>query len=89
MLTSTLLFRFLSSFTKRTFTVNDQVKIVNDFLAVSANSHHTIYIVFKQACPQFIAAKMREVDVWRNASDAEFENAMEGIEKLVMNRVYE
>lgn len=61
---------FLSSFTKRTFTVNDQVKIVNDFLA-------------------FIAAKMREVDVWRNASDAEFENAMEGIEKLVMNRVYE
>ena len=32
---------------------------------------------------------MREVDVWRNASDAEFENAMEGMEKLVMNRLYD
>ena len=32
---------------------------------------------------------MRETDVWRNASDAEFENAMEGMEKLVMNRLYD
>ena len=32
---------------------------------------------------------MRESEVWRNATDAEFENAMEGMEKLVMNRLYD
>ena len=32
---------------------------------------------------------MRECDVWRNAPDAEFENAMEGMEKLVMNKLYD
>ncbi|EMD39246.1 hypothetical protein CERSUDRAFT_112905 [Gelatoporia subvermispora B] len=61
---------FLSNFAKRTFTVNDQVKLINDFLT-------------------FISGKMREADVWRNASEAEFDNAMEGMEKLVMNRLYE
>ncbi|KAF9038495.1 hypothetical protein BJ165DRAFT_1393612 [Panaeolus papilionaceus] len=61
---------FLSNFAKRTFTINDQVKIINDFLT-------------------FISGQMRDCEVWRNASDAEFENAMEGMEKLVMNRLYE
>lgn len=32
---------------------------------------------------------MREAEVWRNGSEAEFDNAMEGMEKLVMNRLYE
>lgn len=32
---------------------------------------------------------MREADIWRNAPDTEFENAMEGMEKLVMNRLYD
>ena len=32
---------------------------------------------------------MRETDVWRNATETEFDNAMEGMEKLVMNRLYE
>ncbi|EKM48418.1 uncharacterized protein PHACADRAFT_214810 [Phanerochaete carnosa HHB-10118-sp] len=32
---------------------------------------------------------MREADVWRNVSEAEFDNAMEGMEKLVMNRLYD
>ena len=32
---------------------------------------------------------MREVEPWKNASEAEFENAMEGMEKLVMNRLYD
>ncbi|KAJ2812523.1 hypothetical protein H4S07_001339 [Coemansia furcata] len=36
----------------------------------------------------FIADKMRQNDVWRDADDREFENAREGIEKLVMNRLY-
>ncbi|KAF8075130.1 hypothetical protein FPV67DRAFT_1409004 [Lyophyllum atratum] len=61
---------FLSNFAKRTFTVNDQVKIINDFL-------------------NFIAGQMRSCEVWKNASEAEFDNAMEGMEKLVMNRLYE
>ncbi|KAI0339587.1 hypothetical protein BDW22DRAFT_1361143 [Trametopsis cervina] len=61
---------FLSNFAKRTFTVGDQVKLINDFL-------------------NFISVKMREADVWKHASDAEFENAMEGMEKLVMNRLYD
>ncbi|KAG6811885.1 hypothetical protein H0H92_005411 [Tricholoma furcatifolium] len=61
---------FLSNFAKRTFTVNDQVKIINDFL-------------------NFIAGQMRACEPWKNASDAEFDNAMEGMEKLVMNRLYD
>lgn len=32
---------------------------------------------------------MRETDVWRSATDAEFDLAMEAMEKLVMNRLYE
>jgi hypothetical protein len=31
---------------------------------------------------------MRECDVWRDVSDQEFENAKEGMEKLVMNRLF-
>jgi hypothetical protein len=61
---------FLSNFARRTFTVSDQVKLINDFL-------------------NFISQKMRETDVWKSASDAEFDNAMEGMEKLVMNRLYD
>lgn len=61
---------FLSNFAKRTFTVSDQIKIINDFL-------------------NFIAKQMRECEVWRNASDAEFDNAMESMEKLVMNQLYQ
>ena len=36
----------------------------------------------------FIANKMAQCEVWRGASDAEFDNAKEGMEKLVMNRLY-
>ncbi|KAI9458194.1 hypothetical protein BJY52DRAFT_1119786 [Lactarius psammicola] len=61
---------FLSNFAKRTFTITDQVKLINDFL-------------------NFISQKMREADVWKSASDTEFDNAMEGVEKLVMNRLYD
>ena len=61
---------FLTNFAKRTFTVSDQIKIINDFLT-------------------FIAKQMRDCDVWSEASDVEFENAMEGMEKLVKNRLYD
>ena len=36
----------------------------------------------------FITIKMAQCEVWRGASDAEFDNAKEGMEKLVMNRLY-
>ncbi|KAF7308905.1 hypothetical protein MKEN_01091000 [Mycena kentingensis (nom. inval.)] len=61
---------FLSNFSKRTFTVGDQVKIIQDFL-------------------DFIVKPMRESEIWKNASDAEFDNALEGMEKLVMNQLYQ
>jgi hypothetical protein len=38
---------------------------------------------------QFISARMQESDLWRHSSDAEFDNALEGMEKLVMNRLYD
>lgn len=31
---------------------------------------------------------MRECEVWKSATEQEFENAKEGMEKLVMNRLY-
>lgn len=36
----------------------------------------------------FIANKMAQCEVWRGVSNAEFGNAKEGMEKLVMNRLY-
>lgn len=37
---------------------------------------------------EFITKKMAQSEVWRTVSDAEFDNAREGMEKLVMNRLY-
>ncbi|KAF2862725.1 hypothetical protein K470DRAFT_212063 [Piedraia hortae CBS 480.64] len=37
---------------------------------------------------EFITKKMSQCEVWRNLSDSEFDNAKEGMEKLVMNRLY-
>lgn len=36
----------------------------------------------------FITNKMAQCEIWRDVSDAEFDNAKEGMEKLVMNRLY-
>ena len=36
----------------------------------------------------FITNKMIQCEVWRGISDSEFDNAREGMEKLVMNRLY-
>jgi len=36
----------------------------------------------------FISNRMGQCEVWRSVSDAEFDNAREGMEKLVMNRLY-
>ncbi|CAE6350015.1 unnamed protein product [Rhizoctonia solani] len=61
---------FLHNFSKKNFTVNDQIKLVHDFLA-------------------FISARMRECEIWKKVGEIEFDNAVEGMEKLVMNRIYE
>lgn len=37
---------------------------------------------------QFIAVKMRENETWKTNNEKEFDNAVEAMEKLVMNRVY-
>lgn len=37
---------------------------------------------------EFISKKMSLCEVWQTVSDAEFDNAREGMEKLVMNRLY-
>ncbi|KAG1048501.1 hypothetical protein G6F43_009115 [Rhizopus delemar] len=60
---------FLQAFDRRPWTVNEQIKIIQDFL-------------------DFIYVKMRENDIWKDMSDQEFCNAKEGMEKLVMNRLY-
>ena len=36
----------------------------------------------------FISNRMALCDIWRTVSEAEFDNAREGMEKLVMNRLY-
>lgn len=36
----------------------------------------------------FITNRMAQCEVWRSVSEAEFDNAREGMEKLVMNRLY-
>ncbi|ADV23481.1 Hypothetical protein CGB_G3250C [Cryptococcus gattii WM276] len=60
---------FLSNFVKKPFTVNEQIKLIHDFLA-------------------FISEKMVQVEPWKSQSSAEFDNALEAMEKLVMNRLY-
>ncbi|CAG8643912.1 10066_t:CDS:10, partial [Paraglomus occultum] len=60
---------FEKEFARKPWTVNEQIKIIHDFL-------------------EFITLKMRETEMWQNASEQEFENAREGMEKLVMNRIF-
>jgi Rab5 GDP/GTP exchange factor len=80
--------RFLSNFSKRTFTINDQIKIINDFLNVSF-MRHSFFCLDVDFKVKFISSQMRQCEPWKNASDAEFDNAMEGMEKLVMNQLYQ
>jgi hypothetical protein len=49
-----------------------------------------LYVKGIRGCPdaQFISGKMRLCEPWKSQSPAEFENAMEAMEKLVMNRLY-
>lgn len=72
---------FLSNFAKKPFTINEQIKLIHDFLRVSHIRQSSLII-------QFIAEKMVQHEPWKSQTPAEFDNAMEAMEKLVMNRLY-
>ncbi|ORZ37285.1 hypothetical protein BCR44DRAFT_1388583, partial [Catenaria anguillulae PL171] len=61
---------FLREFTKRKWTVNEQVKIVRDFL-------------------DFMGVQLSKNEMFAGASDDEMENAREGMEKLLMNKLHQ
>jgi hypothetical protein len=68
--------------------VNDQVKLIHDFLNVRSKPY-ALKIPPKANMFQFIAQRMQECEVWKNTTETEFDNALEGMEKLVMNRLYD
>lgn len=80
---------FLREFNKRQWGVNEQIRVINDFLDVS-KQYQVISgnLLMQRHGHQFIAIKMRENEIWKTDTEKEFENAVEGMEKLVMNRVF-
>ncbi|KAG8854882.1 hypothetical protein FRB96_007282 [Tulasnella sp. 330] len=66
-------------------------KYLRSFLNNFAKRNFTVtdQIQLIRGFQDFIIVKMRDCSVWRNASDSEFENATEAMEKLVMNRLYD
>ncbi|KAK9467278.1 hypothetical protein V1512DRAFT_260838 [Lipomyces arxii] len=60
---------FLHEFGKRSWTVREQVKIVQDF-------------------QNFITPRMSQYPPFNNLPDTEIANALEGMEKLIMSRLY-
>ncbi|KAL9541681.1 hypothetical protein MBANPS3_008989 [Mucor bainieri] len=80
---------FIAAFHRReAWTVNEQIKFIQDFLNVSMETVHVSEDVVLNDSTQFTYVRMRDCDVWRDISEKEFENAKEGMEKLVMNRLY-
>lgn len=81
---------FLSNFAKKTYTVKEQIKVINDFLNVPMIIIYFLaqdyWFIF-----QFIADKMRTLEgsPWQHATQQESEHALDAMEKLVMNRLYE
>ena len=80
--------RFLEQLRHRT--ADPVAKFLRSFLVEFSKkqwmSHEQVKIVSDFLA--FIANKMSQCEVWRGVSDAEFDNAREGMEKLVMNRLY-
>ncbi|KAJ1918235.1 hypothetical protein H4219_002707 [Mycoemilia scoparia] len=65
-------------------------RIVKNFLTEFSRKSMTLNeeIAFINDFFSFIGDKMRENSVWKNLPDDEFDNALEGMEKLVMNRLF-
>ena len=80
--------RFLEQLRHRT--ADPVAKYLRSFLTEFGKKQWTApeQVKFIHDFLSFIANKMGHCDVWRGVSDAEFDNAREGMEKLVMNRLY-
>lgn len=80
--------RFLSQLRHRS--ADPVAKFLRSFLSEFAKKqwmvHEQVKIV--RDFLTFIYAKMDLCEVWREVGDGEMDNAMEGMEKLVMNRLY-
>lgn len=80
--------RFLEQLRHRT--ADPVAKFLRSFLTEFAKkqwmAHEQVKIISDFLA--FITNKMAMCEVWRDVSDAEFDNAKEGMEKLVMNRLY-
>ena len=80
--------RFLDQLRHRT--ADPVAKFLRSFLVEFGKKQWMVHEQVKIICDfqLFITNKMAQCEVWRNVSDAEFDNAKEGMEKLVMNRLY-
>ena len=80
--------RFLDQLRHRT--ADPVAKFLRSFLIEFSKKQWMVYEQVKiiSDFQLFITNKMAQCDVWRDISDAEFDNAKEGMEKLVMNRLY-
>jgi hypothetical protein len=61
---------FIKEFHKKHWTVNEQIKIVREFL-------------------DFMASQISRNEIFVDASEFDIENANEGMEKLVMNKLHD
>ena len=80
--------RFLDQLRHRT--ADPVAKFLRSFLVEFGKKQWMVHEQVKIICDfqLFITNKMAQCEVWRDVSDAEFDNAKEGMEKLVMNRLY-
>ncbi|KAF1356858.1 hypothetical protein BDV97DRAFT_374480 [Delphinella strobiligena] len=80
--------RFLEQLRHRT--ADPVARFLRSFLAEFGKKQWMVHEQVKIIADflEFIAKKMALCEVWRTVSDVEFDNAREGMEKLVMNRLY-
>lgn len=80
--------RFLEQLRHRT--ADPVAKFLRSFLVEFAKKQWMVHEQVKLISDflAFITNKMSQCEVWRGVNDAEFDNAKEGMEKLVMNRLY-
>ena len=80
--------RFLEQLRHRT--ADPVAKFLRSFLAEFGKKQWMVHEQVKIISDflAFITNKMAQCEIWRGLSDTEFDNAKEGMEKLVMNRLY-
>lgn len=81
-------YRFLDQLRHRT--ADPVAKYVRSFLLEFAKKQWMVHEQVKIIGDflEFISKRMAQCEVWSAVSEAEFDNAREGMEKLVMNRLY-